>query len=70
MLQYIRDLLSRDRTADETGASAVEYGLLVGGIAALIVFLVFAIGGNVQSMFQDTCDGVSAHGGTSCTETP
>ncbi|HEX3223804.1 MAG TPA: Flp family type IVb pilin, partial [Nocardioides sp.] len=30
---------------DERGASAVEYGLLIAGIAALIVVVVFAFGG-------------------------
>ena len=32
-------------TTTKTGASAVEYGLLVAGIAALIVLIVFAFGG-------------------------
>lgn len=41
-------------TRDE-GASAVEYGLLVAAIAALVVIIVFALGGLVQRTFQDTC---------------
>ena len=44
---------------DENGASAVEYGLLVAAIAAIIVLIVFAIGKFVQEGFQDTCDGLS-----------
>ena len=40
MLEFIRNITSR---RDEDGASAVEYGLLVAGIAALIVAIVFAL---------------------------
>ncbi|MGZ4464237.1 MAG: Flp family type IVb pilin, partial [Nocardioides sp.] len=36
---------------DERGASAVEYGLLIAGIAALIVVVVFAFGGKISSIF-------------------
>jgi pilus assembly protein Flp/PilA len=59
MLQYIQNLLNRDRTADETGASAVEYGLLIAGIAAVIVVAVMALGPVLQDKFGDTCDAVS-----------
>ena len=44
---------------DEEGASAVEYGLLVAGIAALIVAVVFIFGGMIKGVFEDTCDTVS-----------
>lgn len=44
-------------TQDE-GASAVEYGLLVAAIAALVVIIVFALGGVVQEVFQNTCDDI------------
>jgi pilus assembly protein Flp/PilA len=40
----------------EDGASAVEYGLLVAGIAALIVAIVFIFGGVIKDAFQGTCD--------------
>lgn len=55
MLDYLRNLLTTRRD-EENGASAVEYGLLVAGIAALIVLVVFAFGGLVKDIFQDTCD--------------
>jgi pilus assembly protein Flp/PilA len=42
----------------ESGASAVEYGLLVVGIAAVIVLIVFNMGGLVNSTFAGTCDQV------------
>jgi len=43
------------RPRDERGASAVEYGLLIAGIAALIAVAVFAFGGGSTGMFQDSC---------------
>ena len=52
MLAMIRNLKHR-----EEGASAVEYGLLVAAIAALIILVVFAVGQFVQSAFDETCDG-------------
>jgi pilus assembly protein Flp/PilA len=39
----------------ESGASAVEYGLLIAGIAAIIAVAVFAFGGGSTGMFQDSC---------------
>ena len=51
---------------DERGASAVEYGLLIAGIAALIVLIVFAFGGVVRDIFQDTCNKVGVSAGKTC----
>ena len=46
MLQYLTIMLDAAKAKkDERGASAVEYGLLVAAIAALIVVIVFALGG-------------------------
>jgi pilus assembly protein Flp/PilA len=43
MLDYLRIMLNaRAEKMSERGASAVEYGLLIAGIAALIVVVVFA----------------------------
>ena len=57
MLELIRNLTSR---RDEDGASAVEYGLLVAGIAALIVAIVFVFGGVIKDTFNKTCGKVSS----------
>ena len=57
MLQHLQRLVNRK---DEQGASAVEYGLLVAAIAALIVLIVFALGGVVQSVFKNTCDSIAS----------
>jgi pilus assembly protein Flp/PilA len=58
MLDYLRIMLAA-RTKSERGASAVEYGLLIAGIAALIVVIVFAFGDNLKGVFEDTCKSVS-----------
>ena len=57
MLQLIQRLTNR--RDDENGASAVEYGLLVAAIAAIIVLIVFAIGKFVKQGFGDTCSGLN-----------
>ena len=62
MLNYIQRLTRRD----EDGASAVEYGLLVAAIAAVIVIIVFMLGGLIKNAFSHTCGAISdgASGGT------
>ncbi|GAA4694580.1 Flp family type IVb pilin [Nocardioides nanhaiensis] len=45
---------------EERGASAVEYGLLIAGIAALIVVAVFALGPIIREAFEDTCDEITS----------
>jgi len=57
MLTYIRKVAVRKK---DDGASAVEYGLLVAAIAALIVLIVFALGGVIKNVFEKTCDEISA----------
>ena len=58
MLQYIRNVL---RVKRDEGASAVEYGLLVAAIAALIVVIVFALGKIIKEVFGDTCDQIKSN---------
>ena len=66
MLEYLTILFEglNARRDSERGASAVEYGLLVAGIAALIVAVVFVIGGLIDTSFTDTCDEIATKGGT------
>jgi pilus assembly protein Flp/PilA len=69
MLDYLRIMLNaRAEKMSERGASAVEYGLLIAGIAALIVVVVFAFGDSLTSIFEGTCSAVtaSATSTTSC----
>ena len=44
----------RTLSRDEAGASAVEYGLLIAGIAALIVTVIFAFGGTISTVFSNS----------------
>jgi pilus assembly protein Flp/PilA len=61
MIDYLRIMLNaRTAKMSERGASAVEYGLLIAGIAALIVVVVFAFGGSLKGIFTDTCSKVTA----------
>ena len=63
MIQYLRIMLDAQRAKmDERGASAVEYGLLIAGIAALIVVAVFALGPIVREAFDNTCDTIKGEG--------
>lgn len=66
MLEFLRIMLdARFDARDERGASAVEYGLLIAGIAALVVVVVFAFGDNIADIFTETCKDVA--GTTGCT---
>jgi len=62
MLEFIRTITSR---RNQDGASAVEYGLLVAGIAALVVAIVFAFGGVIKGSFNKTCNSIKSNGTTS-----
>jgi pilus assembly protein Flp/PilA len=60
MLDYLRIMLNaRVAKMDERGASAVEYGLLVAGIAAVIVAVVFLLGGTLNGVFTSTNTSIS-----------
>ncbi|WP_203335391.1 Flp family type IVb pilin [Nocardioides limicola] len=50
----------------ESGASAVEYGLLIAGVAALIVAAVFILGGTVRDSYEDFCTDVATRTGSTC----
>jgi len=57
MLHYMQRIMKARRT--EEGASAVEYGLLVAAIAAIIVVIVFALGTLVKGGFETTCNAMA-----------
>jgi len=60
MFAYMRAV--RRYAKHDDGASAVEYGLLVAAIAAVIVVVVFALGKLVQGKIQNTCDSIANNG--------
>jgi pilus assembly protein Flp/PilA len=69
MLAYVRKCVLRARTSAEKGASAVEYGLMVAAIAAVIVGTVFALGGFVKESFDKTCSALTTPTGGKCVST-
>ena len=52
-------LRSWTRRRREDGAGSAEYALLVAGIAAVIVSMVFLFGSKVQGLFNNTCTAIS-----------
>jgi pilus assembly protein Flp/PilA len=50
-LVFVQSLVARMRD-EERGATAVEYGLMVAAIAAVIVTAVFILGGKVSDAFD------------------
>ena len=61
MFQTLKIMLdARLAKMEERGASAVEYGLLIADIAALIVVAVFALGPIIREAFADTCDSIKS----------
>jgi pilus assembly protein Flp/PilA len=52
LVAFAQDRLKRD----EKGATAVEYGLMVGLIAVVIIVAVTALGGELAGLFQTIVD--------------
>ena len=48
---------------DESGATAIEYGLIAVGIAVAIIALVPQVGGQLQTIFTAVRDGLSTAAG-------
>lgn len=62
---YLRIMLSaRFARRDERGASAVEYGLMIGGVALFLVVILPAFGRMMELMFLGSC--TAAQNGSSC----
>ena len=53
----MRHLLLRFRQ-DQTGATAIEYGLIAAGIAVAIIAVVFGIGTDLNTTFGDVSSAV------------
>jgi pilus assembly protein Flp/PilA len=54
----------RKRFDRSEGASAVEYAILIAAISAIIVAIVFVLGGRVKSAFSKTNSCIGAQGST------
>jgi Flp pilus assembly pilin Flp len=51
----VTNVIARIRHSSDTGASAVEYALVVSGIAAILVVVVFGLGRLTAGHFTQTC---------------
>ena len=54
----------------DRGATAVEYGLMVGLIAVVIIAAVFLLGGNLTEIFQGVAEDVANPAGAGAGTTP
>lgn len=54
----MRMFLSR-LIADESGATAIEYGLIAAGIAVAIITIVTTVGTNLNTTFQGVANGLN-----------
>ena len=64
MLDYLCIMLKgRLAHTQQDGASAVEYALLIAGIAALLVLVIYAFGGMLSNVFASTCQDLGTHAG-------
>jgi pilus assembly protein Flp/PilA len=59
----LSEIARRLPVRDDCGATAVEYALLVGLIAVIIISSVTLLGGNIDAMFNDIASQLG--GGTS-----
>jgi pilus assembly protein Flp/PilA len=50
----MKDLFTKVKTfiVEEEGASAVEYGLLVAGIAVVVMTAIYTIGSNLNTKYE------------------
>lgn len=53
--------------ADETGATAIEYGLMIALIAAVIVVAVTSLGGELNTAFNKVLTCIKTPSAASCT---
>lgn len=64
----------RSLIADESGATAIEYGLIAALVSVAAIAALTAMGGSLKEIFQAVCDkltgAVTAGGGTSTTTCP
>jgi pilus assembly protein Flp/PilA len=65
LVAFAQDRLKRD----ERGATAVEYGLMVGLIAVVIIGAVTLLGTELKDLFTDVKNSLSGAGGTTTTTT-
>jgi pilus assembly protein Flp/PilA len=57
-------LMTKKRVfGDQTGATAVEYGLIIGLIAVAVIAVLVILGPQLAGLFQDVSDAIPGGGG-------
>ncbi len=51
---------------EEEGATAVEYGILVAAIAAVIIIVTIVVGAQVEAAFNKVCKALAGISNVSC----
>ncbi|MEQ8446447.1 MAG: Flp family type IVb pilin [Pelagibacterium sp.] len=46
--------------ADESGATAIEYGLIAALVAVVVIAALTMLGGQLQTTFEEICQGLNA----------
>lgn len=54
--------LLKDFIKDESGATAIEYGLIAGLIAVVIIGTLTALGGKISALFGEISEGINKAG--------
>jgi pilus assembly protein Flp/PilA len=52
----------RQMGEDESGVTAIEYGLIAGAIAVAIIATVISLGGNIKNLFATTGSALTSAG--------
>jgi pilus assembly protein Flp/PilA len=55
----MENIVETVKRRDERGASAVEYGLLIAGVAAVVVLVIFSFGHVIGDLFGNSCGTVA-----------
>jgi pilus assembly protein Flp/PilA len=59
LITLLRELARRRSSQDDEGATVVEYALLIGLIAVIIISSVTLLGGDIDAMFDGSAEGGS-----------
>ncbi|OGQ98991.1 MAG: hypothetical protein A2521_06130 [Deltaproteobacteria bacterium RIFOXYD12_FULL_57_12] len=60
---YLKALELKARlTANDEGATAIEYGLIAAGIAVAIAAIVYTVGDDLVAMFEEVSTGIQGRG--------
>lgn len=62
LLRLMAAVQARKMQAEEEGQTLVEYALILALVSVVAIALLFALGGEVKSVFQEVIDGLRQRG--------